>query len=106
MSPSSFASSEAFYRNQAEREIDEAFWGGYADGLDHRSEHIDKLQAPKWIRQSYLEGYKNGFYDRKRRETHSHEELSLGVFMASSRAVIEEMEMPWWANYTREDNGK
>lgn len=92
---------DSFYRTAAERENFESFWMGYSDGLDHKTEHIIKLHAPKRIRDRYLEGYRNGFYDRKRRETHSHEQLSLSVFRASSRATLEQIGMPWWANYTR-----
>lgn len=91
-----------FYRTEEERASHEAFWEGYADGVDHATEHMVKLHAPRCIRRHYLAGYQNGFYDRKKRETRSHEDLALSVFRASPRADIERAGLPWWANYTRE----
>jgi hypothetical protein len=54
------------------------------------------------VKLHYIAGYECGFYDRKRRETNSREDLMLSRYRASSRATIAHAGMPWWSNYTRE----
>lgn len=103
MSPSSFASeaTDGFYRSTQERTEIESFWMGYSDGLDHATEHIAKLHAPKRIRQRYLEGYQNGFYDRKRHEMHTALDIALAVYMGTSRRALDLLAGVRWSNYTR-----
>ena len=77
----------------------DAFWLGHTDGVD-KDPHAADLAIPE-VRDSYIEGYHYGFLDRKRREIGSKEDLGSSVFMANSRATVERIGLPWWANYTR-----
>ena len=92
---------DPFYRDLQERREHEAFWKGYADGLDHTGADPFYLNAGSRSRRIYLDGYQGGFYDRKRRETHSPEDLATAVYRGSSRSAIERTRLPWWRNYTR-----
>lgn len=94
---------DPFYRNHTEREEHEAFWTGYAHALDDTGADVFYLRTPFEgnVHRNYLDGDQNGFYDRKRRETHSRQTLTLGIFRGASRRNIKRLGMPWWANYTR-----
>lgn len=88
-------------RTTEEQEAHEAFWLGYADGTDGDGASPAELGASRQVRENYIDGYRGGFLDRKKQEIGSPHDLGSSVYMASSRAVVERVGLPWWRNYTR-----
>lgn len=85
---------DAFARSTEEQATNEAYWLGFTDGLDEEGASPVELGGP--LRGSYLEGYYDGFYERKQAEVGSR-----GLLLAVSMGYPRRLGFPWWRNYTR-----
>lgn len=94
---------ERFGRNEEEAEEHRAYWRGFGDGMDKRQDGTDDLQARKVVKEQYIEGYADGFYERKQREKGPY---ARGLILAQGMYVPRRYRtLLSWSNYTREPRG-